>query len=221
MSRDSELIRYYSERAAEYERIYRKPERQEDLRTLRSRVSDLMTGHDLLEVACGTGYWTELFSGVARSIVATDAGHEVLEIARRKPYPSGSRVKFVQGNAYDLGGIPGEFSAAFCGFWWSHVPRSRIPGFLEGLHRRVGAGSRVVFVDNIFVDGSSTPVSRYDEEGNGYQARRLSTGAEHEVVKNFWAEDDLRAAVASAGSSIRIENLTYYWCLSYDVGGAR
>ena len=55
----TDLVSYYSRRAAEYERIYRRPERQTDLSTLRQMLSDELRGRDILEIACGTGYWTE------------------------------------------------------------------------------------------------------------------------------------------------------------------
>ena len=40
MSIESSMVSYYAERAAEYERIYHKPERQEDLQKLRSFVGN-------------------------------------------------------------------------------------------------------------------------------------------------------------------------------------
>ena len=53
-----ELAAYYAQRAAEYERIYAKPERQADLAALRARFGKLFKGKRVLELACGTGYWT-------------------------------------------------------------------------------------------------------------------------------------------------------------------
>ncbi len=56
----TEMTDYYAKRASEYERIYQKPERQEDLRQLQATVAGSFVGLDLLEIACGTGYWTQL-----------------------------------------------------------------------------------------------------------------------------------------------------------------
>jgi SAM-dependent methyltransferase len=50
------MIDYYEQRAAEYERIYGKPERQVDLRILKEFLSSAFSREDVLEVACGTGY---------------------------------------------------------------------------------------------------------------------------------------------------------------------
>src|SRR5688572_19001903 len=58
----SELHTYYSKRAGEYERIYEKPERQSDLAKLKDVVRSFFASHVVLEVACGTGYWTQIIA---------------------------------------------------------------------------------------------------------------------------------------------------------------
>lgn len=50
------LLEYYRRRAAEYEKVYDKPERQADLRRLRAVVPAYFSQRRVLEVACGTGY---------------------------------------------------------------------------------------------------------------------------------------------------------------------
>jgi demethylmenaquinone methyltransferase/2-methoxy-6-polyprenyl-1,4-benzoquinol methylase len=215
MSQD-EIVRYYSARAPEYDRSYEKPERQKDLTLLRGILPPLLEGRDVLEIACGTGYWTEIIAPAAASVVAADVSPTVLEIAKRRSYPSG-RVSFLEADAYRLENLPGRFSACLAAFFWSHVPLRRLPGFLEGLHRRLGISTRVVFLDNIYVEGSSTPIGRRDGDGNTYQRRVLEDGSQWEVVKNFPDEAELRLAVGSSGRNLRIERLTYYWCLSYEI----
>jgi demethylmenaquinone methyltransferase/2-methoxy-6-polyprenyl-1,4-benzoquinol methylase len=216
---DSHLVEYYAQRAAEYERIYAKPERQADLATLRSHATHLLAGHDVLELACGTGYWTFLLASVVRSILATDVSQEALTVARAKTYPAG-RVTFAHLDAYHPAGAPGRFTAAFAGFWWSHVPRERLAAFLNALHRRLGAGALVIFLDNRYVTGSSTPVSRTDERGNTYQMRALADGRTYEVLKNFPAPAELLDALAGAATDSSLTELQYYWLLSYRVASA-
>jgi SAM-dependent methyltransferase len=207
---------YYARRAPEYERIYHKPERQRDLAILRGAVGQFFAGAEVLEIACGTGYWTEVIAPSARSILATDSGDEVLEIARGRTYPPGS-VRFAIADAFDLAGVTGHFDSAFAGFWWSHVPREDLQDFLRGFHSRLAPGSRVMFLDNRYVEGSSTPISRVDDEGNIYQLRRLEDGSGHEVLKNFPAPDELRLAVGGQAEDLEINELQYYWALSYSV----
>ena len=72
-----------------------------------------------------------------------------------------------------------------------------------------------MFIDNAYVEGSSTPISRADEQGNTYQLRRLDDGSTHEVLKNFPTESELVLAVDGLAAKVRVEFLRYYWVLSY------
>jgi SAM-dependent methyltransferase len=213
---DQQLLAYYSRRAQEYERIYQKPERQADLVRLRSWLRDRLAGHRILEVACGTGYWTAELAPVAAAITATDSSLATLEVARRKAYPAG-RVRLLPANAYALAQVPGDFTAALAGFWWSHVPQERQLAFLDSLHRRLGSGARVVLVDNRYVAGSSTPISRRDAEANTYQRRRLADGTEYEVLKNFPTPDELEARLLPFAQEVTVQQFQYYWGACYRV----
>lgn len=208
------LLEYYTRRAVEYDEIYAKPERQRDLVILRDQVSNILEGHRILEVACGTGYWTALFSEVCPSVVATDASPAVLEVARRKSSGSGP-VRFVVADAFHLDDVDGDFTAGFAGFWWSHVPKEQLHSFLAAFHCRLQPGAIVCFVDNQYVEGSSTPISHTDESGNSYQRRSLKDGTEFCVVKNFPTQDELLSSVAPWTTAAEVKELQYYWTLSY------
>jgi len=78
-----------------------------------------------------------------------------------------------------------------------------------------------VFIDNAYVEGSSTAISRTDEHGDTYQMRRLDDGSQYEVLKNFPTESELRASVAGTATGVRVEFLRYYWILSYVVKADR
>jgi demethylmenaquinone methyltransferase/2-methoxy-6-polyprenyl-1,4-benzoquinol methylase len=206
---------YYAKRAAEYEDIYLKPERQEDLARLKEILGQAFPGSDVLEIACGTGYWTQFLAQSARSVLATDINPEVLQIARQKTYGA-CRVSFAVADAFASGSTARPRNAAFHGFWWSHIPRPRIAGFLSALHSNLAPGSKVVMIDNLFVEGSSTPISRRDEAGNTYQVRRLKDGSTHEVLKNFPSENLLRQDLRDGGSNFRFQPFRYYWMAEYE-----
>lgn len=212
----SSLLEYYARRVGEYDAVYAKPERQADLGRLRAAVAAELAGHDVLELACGTGYWTAVLAVAARSVEATDASERVLAAARRRPLPPGAaaRVTFAPADAWDPPARAREASAVFAGFWLSHVPRQRLPEFFDRLAARLRLGTRLVFVDNRFVPGSSTPIARRDAAGNTYQRRRLADGGEHEILKNFPSPADLVAAAGGAMEEPRVMELDYYWLLS-------
>ncbi|HEX5761297.1 MAG TPA: class I SAM-dependent methyltransferase [Thermoanaerobaculia bacterium] len=205
---------YYARRLSEYDAIYAKPERQADLEQLRSAVARAFVGDRVLELACGTAYWTPLIAEVAHSVLATDAAISVTNAACGRVFPS-STVSFVVADAFSLPVAAGRFTAIFAGFWWSHVPRERLPEFLAAISASVGLGVKVVFIDNRFVPGSSTPISRADSAGNTYQVRTLSDRAEVEILKNFPNAAELRSAAATSGTDLEITELQYYWWLSY------
>jgi SAM-dependent methyltransferase len=212
------MLAYYARRAAEYERIYAIPERQPDLGRLRGQIVEFGAGRRVLEVACGTGYWTEALAIAAVSVVATDAGEEVLAVARAKAFPS-ERVLFLRADAFGLDVVPGDFDAGLAGFWWSHLRLADVPRFLAGLHRRLGQGARVLLFDNRFVPGSSTPIARVDEAGNSYQRRTLANGESYEVIKNFPSPQDVRDQLEGGwGRAIRFTELDFFWIASYEVG---
>ena len=204
---------YYARRAKEYEGIYEKPERQADLARMRVDIPRLFVNQRVLEIACGTGYWTPLIAEQAESVLATDYNEETLAIARTKKYPK-ANVSFARADAYALPDWGQKFSACYAGFWWSHVPLGKMQGFLEDLRKVLQPGALVAFMDNRFVEGSSTPISRKDAEGNTYQARRLADGSSHEVLKNFPSAQELRARL---GKEVRYVEYEYYWVASYRI----
>jgi demethylmenaquinone methyltransferase/2-methoxy-6-polyprenyl-1,4-benzoquinol methylase len=209
-----QLEKYYAKRASEYEQVYEKAERQDELEWLRGRIPVLFRGRTVLEVACGTGYWTQFIAKAAKKVYACDINEAVLEIARDKPIAK-DRVEFFRADAVSLEGVEARCDAAFAGFWWSHVKKSGIERFVANLATRLAPGSLVGILDNTYVEGSSTAISRRDAEGNTYQKRKVLSGEEYEVLKNFPTADELREAVAPVARTAHLESLHYYWLLVF------
>ena len=207
-----DLVEYYRRRAGEYEAFYAKPERQPDLLLLKKKLAELLKGARVLEVACGTGYWTTVIASAARSVTATDLAEEPMHIARAKGYPKGN-VSFVEADAYALPESLGRFDAAFAGFWWSHVPRQRLREFLGSLHSRLEPGASVLLLDNLYVEGNSTPIVEADAQGNTYQLRQLSDGSRFRVMKNYPAKEELRSLLPG----VHYRALEYHWLAQYKV----
>jgi len=206
------MAQYYAKRAAVYEQVYDKPERQHELEWLRNRIPEIFRGRTVLEVACGTGYWTQYIARSAAKVHACDINEAVLEIAREKPIPR-DRVAFFKADAISLEGVPAGCDAAFAGFWWSHVRKSELAKFVANLSAKLAPGSLVVMLDNSFAEGSSTAMSRRDAEGNTYQMRSLANGEEHEVLKNFPTAAELAEAMRPVAAEAHLEALKYYWLM--------
>ena len=212
----ADMQTYYARRAAEYERIYAKPERQNELRAIEAWLPEQFSGKDVLEIACGTGWWTPHGARDCASWLATDVNAETMAIAQRKRLPMG-RVRFALADAYAPAEIKGGFDAAFAGFWWSHVPLARLRPWLEALHAKLQPGSRVVFIDNSYVEGNSTPITRRDGDGNSFQQRTLDDGSTHEVLKNFPTREQALAAIGPPARDAQWQQWTHYWALSYEL----
>lgn len=206
------MVAYYAKRASTYEEIYQRPERQDELLTLQVRVQELMEGHDVLELACGTGFWTEQIAASAKSVYATDINPEMIELAKAKQLPAGKATFALA----DLNTFQPDrpFTACFLGFWWSHVGRQDQVRFIAQLREKLGKDILLVMIDNGYVEEQSTPIARTDADGNTYQFRTLPNGERYEVMKNFPTDSGLRKKLAPLTRELRILRLEYYWLLS-------
>ncbi len=214
----SNLTEYYARRASEFEQVYQDPERQGDLQQMAEWVGEAFSGLKVLEVACGTGYWTQYRARSARCILATDFNTEMLDIARKKDFGT-YPVSFLKADAYDLPTpLPGQMpNAGFHGFWWSHVPIQRRAEFLQGFHAHLAPGSPVVLLENRYVAGKSTPITRQDASGNTYQQRKLQDGTPFEVLKNFQTPPELQSSLLTFARHLEIIELKFYWMARYTI----
>jgi demethylmenaquinone methyltransferase/2-methoxy-6-polyprenyl-1,4-benzoquinol methylase len=193
------MCEYYAARAPICDEVYLRPERQADLDELRRRIPAWFAGRSVLEVACGTGYWTQFIAPVTARMTATDAVAEPLAYARRRP--AVERVTFALADAFALPAILGSFNAAFAGLWLSHVPRERVRGFLAGLHARLEPGARVVLIDSTEARCDRLPIVERDAHGNPCRSRTLPDGTVHRALKNFLSEAEPRSIVDGIGAN--------------------
>jgi demethylmenaquinone methyltransferase/2-methoxy-6-polyprenyl-1,4-benzoquinol methylase len=211
----TDLHGYYAKRAPEYDRIYLAPARQAALEAATEAVCAYFAGRRVLEIACGTGYWTERLAVSAQSVLATDLAEPMLAEAGKRDYPR-QNVAFERQNLLDLQ-VKGSFDAAFGGFIWSHLSPADLKKMIDGLHGLLEPGSRLLFIDNCYVAGSSTPIAYTDAGGNTYQKRTLDDGSEYLIMKNFPKPDDFRTALGNRVADWTIQQSEYYWLLMYQI----
>ena len=212
---DTDLVSYYKERAKEYEKIYSKPERQEALMLSGQILQDIFCNKDVLEIACGTGYWTQKISKTARSVLATDINEAVIEIAKLKEYTH-APVDFQIMDIFNFKNVY-KHESLFGGFIWSHIKLQDLPGFVDTINRLVKSGGTVAFMDNNYVEKSNLPITDTDEFGNTYQERKLENGNIHKVLKNFPTNDFIPQLLSDKVRGINFINQQYYWILQYKV----
>jgi ubiquinone/menaquinone biosynthesis C-methylase UbiE len=212
---------YYRKRALEYEEIYRRddPARRKELR----RIADVAKVHlddkRVFEVACGTGFWTEKVSEVTDGIVGLDVSREMLGLARKKRY--GCEVDFVVGDCYCPSFRQGWFDGGLANFWFSHVPKRRIGGFLRGLRSVLGEGSVVFMADNVHVPSVGGEFVRRSCEIDSYRLRRLRSGREFLVVKNYYSVEMLVDVLSPFAREFSSDNVWFgdcYWYVFFEFG---
>lgn len=208
---NQDISSYYKERAKEYNKVYQIPEEQDDLIKATELFQQLFADKSVLEIACGTGYWTEQIARTASSVFATDVNEAMIDIAKTRSYCG--NVSFKICDMYQLA-VDRKFDGLFGGFIWSHILLQDLDEFLFKLQDHIIETGQMVFIDSKQVKGSSHDKKRtirVDAYGNAYQTRRLENGTEYEVLKNFPDHQFLRDKLSQIGTDIAIFDLTNYW----------
>jgi SAM-dependent methyltransferase len=171
-------VGYYRRRAGEYDVTA-----YGDVAVARARIARLVaqmqpTGK-VLEIACGTGLWTEEIAGLADTVTAIDAAPEVIDIARARV--RSAKVTFQVADVFSWT-TSATFDVVFFSAWLSHVPMSRFEQFWQLLRRLLVVGGRVLFIDeHVDAREKESYVAGRDE----IVERRLRDGSAFRIIKNF------------------------------------
>ncbi len=209
---------YYRRRAEEFEAVYHRadPARRAEIERLSRVGQEALRGRRVLEVACGTGYWTRFVSQTAREITATDRVEEVLNVARRKTYHC--PVDFRLEDAYTLSFGAEEFDGGLANFWFSHIPKHRVDRFIAGFHRTLRPQSSVFLADNVLVPEVGGELIRRAGDDNTYRRRTLRDGSEHVIIKNYYSAEDLIAIFGQHVPGLSAANVfigQHFWYITY------
>jgi demethylmenaquinone methyltransferase/2-methoxy-6-polyprenyl-1,4-benzoquinol methylase len=205
------LKAYYEKRAPQYEEIYSRLERRSDLAELESALLHLVAGKHVLELACGTGFWTRRIATVAGSLLATDLSKD-LALSAASSCASGT-VRWVTMDAFDPV-VSHETTVIVAGFLFSHIPTEQVRNVLEKWSESAPDGTLLVLFDNLYVAGSNTPIATADAAGNTYQLRELPDGSSHLILKNFVDARSLEAQLGTVADRISVRGFEYYWLAS-------
>jgi len=160
----------------------------------------------VLELACGTGVWTEQLLRHATEITAVDASPEMISIAAARV--NSERVRFVRANIFEW--EPDcQYDVVFLGFWLSHVPLERFASFWSLVADCLNPGGRAFFVDDAYrtadelIEGAASSTIR----------RRLNNGTAYRAVKVAHQADDLEERLARTGWQVTVRQTAgpFYW----------
>ena len=206
--------RYYAARARDYDLTagYEDPVAERLRDRMKTRFRRAFRGRRVLEIACGTGYWTQVLASTARKVLATDINECMVRLARKR-LSSVDNVKVRKVDAYTLKGIKGGFDAAFSHWWWSHIPKTRLRPFLENLHRKLEPGAYVLFTDHSYYDCENREKTA---DGDFIEERDLGKGKKYHIIKNFPSRAEVREVTKGIAKNVRFEEHPEgYWVLRY------
>jgi demethylmenaquinone methyltransferase/2-methoxy-6-polyprenyl-1,4-benzoquinol methylase len=210
---------YYEARAEEYNQWFLREGRYDrgeqlnrlwfdEIAQVQAGLAEAHPGGNVLELACGTGLWTERLLAPARSMTVVDGSAEMLEVHRRRiASPAIERVRadlftWVPDSTYDF---------VFFGFWLSHVPTERMNGFLSVVRRALRPGGRFFLVDSKYTEASTARDHQLAERELGIQERKLNDGRTYRIVKLFWKPEELAERMDAAGLHVDVrETETFF-----------
>jgi ubiquinone/menaquinone biosynthesis C-methylase UbiE len=213
-----EQVAYYRARAPEYDEWFLRQGRYDlgeeqntrwraELETVVRVLASFGPRGRALELAGGTGFWTELLVLTAHEVTVVDASPESLEINRRRV--ADPRVEYVEAGLFTW--QPDQaYDAVVFAFWLSHVPPELFGGFWDLVARCLAPGGRVFFIDNL--NPSSTAYDhRRLEPGEVTVTRGLNDGREFRIYKHFYRPDELARLLEARGwrTSVRA-TATYF-----------
>lgn len=186
----TDQIDYYRRRAGEYDATA-----YGDVDAARVRIARLVRqfrpAGRILEIACGTGLWTEALARTADTLTAIDAAPEALQIARERV----QNAAFIVADVFDWH-PDATFDVIFFSAWLSHVPTERFDEFWASLRTKLADGGRVLFIDE-HVDEQAK--ESYLPGRDEIVERRLNDGRTFSIVKNFIVPNELERRLQRLG----------------------
>ncbi|MFC4933206.1 class I SAM-dependent methyltransferase [Massilia sp. GCM10023247] len=210
---NQQVAKYYALLGEAGEDKYLEPDMDEDIDDMSIHLGNVLSGHTVLELGCGTGFWTEIVAESAQSVLALDINAGLVDIARERGMPEG-KVNFRVADALDLPEDIGKFSAVLVSFLWSHLNKKEQEQLLATLKKRLGKDVLLVILDDSFVEGFSETIARTDADGTTYQILTTPEGERFELPKSYQSDSALRKRLGNVGKEIKIERIEFFWILT-------
>ena len=215
-----EQLAYYRARAPEYDRWFRREGRydrgpevtiawQRELDEVRGQLAQLdLDGRDVLELAAGTGLWTEALLNCGAAVTAVDAAPEMLAQLERR-IPAG-RLSTIRADLFTW--VPArQFDAVVSCFFMSHVPDELFDGFVALVVAAVRPGGRVFLLDSRPETLSTAADHTLPTGGAQTMLRRLDDGRTFTIVKRFRTDTELTEAFAAHAIAVSVRDTATFF----------
>jgi len=200
-------IDYYRARASEYDEWFYRQGRYDrgeeinkrwfqEVDIVKSELQRIGKVNKILELASGTGIWTQELLKIGNKITALDASQEVIEINRHKL--NSPNVKYSQIDLFAWE-PDAEYDLVFFSFWLSHVPPELLNLFLNKVYKSVHVGGQLFMIDSRFEPTSTAKNHMIEDDESIYITRKINNGQEYQIVKVFYQPDKLRSHLHKTG----------------------
>jgi 2-polyprenyl-3-methyl-5-hydroxy-6-metoxy-1,4-benzoquinol methylase len=202
-----EQIAYYRARASEYDDWWFRRGRYDrgdaqrqawvaEILRLETALKEARPVGTVLELACGTGIWTERLARLATSVTAVDVSPEVLAINAARA--GSDRIHYVREDLFEW--EPQErFDFVFFGFWLSHVPPDQFDRFWSKVQTSLKPGGKAFFIDSLRAEESTAANHVLPDAGNPVAQRKLDDGRQFRIIKIFYEPRELQSRLETAG----------------------
>jgi demethylmenaquinone methyltransferase/2-methoxy-6-polyprenyl-1,4-benzoquinol methylase len=208
-----EQVRYYRARAPEYDAwadrsgAFDRGQRNHGWFAEKVRLStalqDFAPAGKVLEIAGGTGQWTEHLVQHATSLTVVDAVKEALELNALRLGPDAREVDYIRADVFSWD-PPQRYDVVFFSYWLSHVPPEYFERFWERVATCLAPGGRVFLIDNIATD-QEHDLDPETPGGDGVSVLRPAPDGEvYRVWKVLWQPGELRGELARLGWSFNV-----------------
>jgi demethylmenaquinone methyltransferase/2-methoxy-6-polyprenyl-1,4-benzoquinol methylase len=212
-----EQIEYYRARAPEYDQWWFREGRYDrdhndawlaDISEAAAALNLFRPTGRVLELACGTGIWTERLVRYADHITALDASPEVLALNAQRV--GSTAVQYIQADLFEWQPTD-AFDVVFFSFWLTHVPAERFETFWDLVARCLKPGGRVFFVDSRREPTSTAADHSLPEVSSSIATRRLNDGREFRIYKVFYDPEELATHLALLGWRVEVKETARYF----------
>lgn len=205
-----EQARYYRERAPEYDDWWFRRGRyalppaamarwNADVREVEEALDRFAPHGDVLELAAGTGLWTQHLVRGAQRLTIVDASAEMIALNRARV--GDDWIEYVEADLFAWR-PPRRYDVCFFSFWLSHVPEEHFEKFWDIVAAALGPRGRVFLLDS----GRGDPAHTSPAADGEHELRRLADGRQFTIVKRYWEPRELESRLAELGWTFELGN---------------
>lgn len=221
------MLRYYDERASEYEEAYvlgtgtasiPDPDVFRREASILAGIVERFARGRIVDLACGTGYWLPYYSSRCSSLTLIDQSARMLDECRKKigALDASDRATIAQGDVFNYQFGQRAYDSALVGFLLSHLTEAEERVLFDRLGGLLDADGQFLILDSAWSLERARVNAKIER-----QERRLNDGTRYEVYKRYLDRQDVLDWTTKYGVATSIEHFgTAFLAVSGRVQGS-